>query len=72
MLKTHLRKNPGSLFPACTSYSTADGRLNHAVSAKEFRAAEHTCVSCQKIFLVRRNNQRREKGLAPVSVWNAE
>ena len=71
-MKTHLAFNL-MLIPYCTSTRRLlDGRILHAVRAKAFKAlpALDRCSHCETIFLHKRNQQRRKKGLQPVSHMN--
>jgi hypothetical protein len=71
-MKTHLAQGLYSM-PACGramrpgNYSTA-----HCVEVREFKIQpeNEVCSYCAKLFLRRRNQQRRQKGLQPVTKWN--
>lgn len=67
-MKMHLNKSKGVYFPACQAARPADNRINASATPADFKAEgyERTCILCQRIFLKRRNAQRKLKGLATV------
>lgn len=72
-MKVHVRKGTGNgadTIPACAFNSRHYKHLpaDYVVSPKEFRAVEdcQRCFHCVDQYLIVRNRQRKEKGLAPV------
>jgi hypothetical protein len=77
-MKYHVRKSsvyPMDLMALC-NHNMKNGRgfvpNMLCVSPKEFKALtkDEACKHCQKVFLKKRNIQRKKKGLHPVKTWN--
>jgi hypothetical protein len=78
-MKTHLRQGTdtyGRSVPACGLHQVVTrkgGVLNSVqVSPQLFKTTEPAdrCVKCEAVFLRKRNEQRKGKGLPPVSSFD--